>query len=156
MTFIDDLSPSDNELLRELADAVDVPSMPDSLRESCLGLLAWRTVDADLAQLLETSALAGVRSSEADTIVFSTTPGPGYQDGTTIELTLGERLGAVVGRISPPAPGDIKVQTRNGIVSAPVDDEGRFHIPTIVRGAFRLRVELTDRRAMVTSWTLAA
>jgi hypothetical protein len=148
-------SPADNLLLAELADAVPTPPMPATLRAACLDLLTWRTIDAELAELLESSMLTGVRSDDTDHLTFEAKSARGEDDPTRIELSLGDRHGMVVGQITPPAAGDVTLQTGSGLTAASVDEAGRFTIPTSLRGMFRLRIELIGRRPLITSWTLA-
>jgi hypothetical protein len=148
-------SQADDLLLAELADAMPTPAIPASLRAACLDLQTWRTFDAELAELLESSVLTGVRSDETDHLTFEAKSAHGDTDATRIELSIGDRHGLVVGQVTPPAAGDVTLQTGRGLTAASVDASGRFTIPTSLRGMFRLRIELVGRRPLITSWALA-
>jgi hypothetical protein len=137
----------DNLLLVELRDALEPPPLPTSLRDNCVDLLTWRTIDTELADLLESSALAGVRSDGDATLRFSTPT-----NDVTIEVSMGERHGLVVGQVSPAEDGTVTLETWSARHAAKLDRRGTFTLATKVAGAFRFRVELPGRLPIITSW----
>jgi hypothetical protein len=140
----DDLDQLEQDL-RVAAALVD--PVPSRLVEGAITAYAWRTVDADLAELvfdsLSESAVTAVRGGDQPRLVTFRT-----QD-LTVELELSsDRL---VGRVEPASLSSIDVQQGARTVAVPADALGRFATSDLVRGALRLRIR-TGERTVVTDW----
>ena len=138
----DDLDQLEQDL-RVAAALVD--PVPSRLVEGAITAYAWRTVDADLAELvfdsLSESAVAVVRGGDQPRLVT-------FRVGDlTVELELsGDRL---VGRVEP-AFSSVVVQQGARRVTVPADALGRF-ASDVVRGPLRLHIR-TGQRTVVTDW----
>lgn len=138
--------------LRQLTAMID-PVPPEAVA-AARSAFAWRTMDAELAELAsEISAdamSAGVRGTAVPTLLtFEAT-------GLTIELevleiTAGRRL---LGQLVPPGPGAVEVRHRGGVVRVPVDEVGRFSADEVAAGPLSLRCS-TATAVVETDWFLA-
>ncbi len=145
----------DKMLLAELclmAGIVD-PVPPDAIA-AARSAFAWRTMDAELAELTGDSsvnpALAGVRGVAAPTMLTFDAP------GLTVEVEVLEVAGTrrLIGQVVPPGASAVEVRHRGGVTAAPVDEVGRFSAADIVAGPVSLRCSVGD--ALVeTDWFLA-
>jgi hypothetical protein len=142
----------DEELLGELKAALSArQSVPPVFIEAGKNAYAWRTIDAELAQLTYDSArdhdaLAGVRSEAASirALTFTSTQ-------LTIELEVGDDC--LYGQVIPTRPGTIEVQAHTGTVGvSEVDDLGSFRIQPIPGNPFRLRCRSVDGAEALTRW----
>ena len=143
----DDVPDDLDQLEQDLrAAAALVDPVPLRLVEGAITAYAWRTVDADLAELvfdsLSESAAAAVRGGDQPRVMTFRT-----QD-LTVELELsGDRL---VGRVEP-AVSDVSVQQGARTLPMQVDAFGRFATSGLVPGAFRLHIR-RDVGTVVTDW----
>ena len=143
MTSWDDFT--DDELLDELREAVaEADLVTDRERAAARAAFTWRTVDAELAELLHDSALesAAVRGDDtARTLSFASGP-------LTLEVEIdGETVrGQVVG-----AAAESVVLQRSGAddQSMDVDPSGFFRLDGVVTGPVRFVVQAGD-------WTLTS
>lgn len=138
----------DDSLIRELAGVFDrVDPVPADVTLAARSAIAWRRMDAELAQLLEDAAdereLAGTRGDgsgwraltfEAATITIE------------VEVAVAGRGRTVLGQIVPAAAAQIVL--RQVGVDAPrvaaTDDLGRFRFDEVAPGPISLRVEHPD------------
>ncbi len=138
--------------LRAAQDLVD--PVPAHLLDRALGAFAWRTIDADLAELVFDSVTepAAVRSDEqprlltfrasAATLEFELTP-----HGTALRL---------VGRVSPAAPGTLEVRAGDDTLVVTPDDLGRFTAGDVRPGPLQLRWRpAAGGPPVVTEWLAA-
>lgn len=142
----------DNDsLLRALDEALRTPDRtPPAVYDAARAVYTWRTVDAELAELVhdshgEAPALAGLRAEEADlrTLSFAA-------PGLTIEL--GVSPTALLGLLEPPGPPEVTVRLDDGETSTvPVDEDGCFRIAPPPAGLFRLACETSGGRHVVTA-----
>ena len=136
---------SDDELLAELRAAVaEEDQVTDRQREAARAAFSWRTVDAELAELLHDSALesAAVRGDDpARTLSFASGP-------LTLEVEIdGDTvLGQVVG-----AAADSVLMQRSiaDDEPLPVDPSGFFRVEGVAPGPVRFVVQAGD-------WTLTS
>lgn len=141
---------SDDELVALLGEAVaEGDAVSDRRRAAARGALTWRSVDAELAELLHDSALdagAAVRSSADGPRTLSFGSG-----GLTLELevegedVLGEVVGADAGAsvvLQRPEADDVTV---------PVDGAGFFRLAAVGQGSVRL-VVTAGERTLTTPW----
>jgi hypothetical protein len=142
---------NDQQILNDLSDAIrDAAPLAETLMEYGKGAYAWRSVDQDLllASLSFDSSLERVqerRSDHGDTRVLTFTASP-----LSVELEVTPNR--VVGQIIPPGPGEILVQTADGVTfHVEADDVGFFDFPSVPRGQVRLRCD-TQAGRLVTDW----
>jgi hypothetical protein len=130
--------------------------VPQLLDDAARAAFGWRTVDAELAELLRDSADAAddaallVRSGGGPRQLSFESP----QLGIELEVTeTGPRERRVAGQLLPPGDATVTVE-RPGAepVSVQADDLGRFVLDGLRAGAVRLHVAL--RGAQITiPWT---
>lgn len=142
---------ADDSLLRALDRAVRAPDpTPPAVLDAARAVYTWRTVDAELAELVhdsdrEAPALAGLRAEEADlrTLSFAA-------PGLTIEL--GVAPTALLGLLVPPGPTEVTVRLDGGTTSTvPVDEDGCFRVAPPPTGLFSLACETAGGRHVVTA-----
>ena len=140
----------DDELLAELRALVTRHDpVPSEALAAARSAIAWRTLDAELADLADESEMAGVRGVGTPTLLtFDAT-------GLTVEVELlvvgGHRR--LLGQLVPPGPGNVDVRHGNRTVSTAADEVGRFSVDDIVPGPVSLRCSI-DGRLVVTDWFL--
>jgi hypothetical protein len=140
----------DQNLLDDLAEALREAALAGPLAQYGKGAYAWSTVDQDLllAYLSFDSSLesVGERRSEAGderVLVFTAAP---------LSLELEVLPDHVTGQIVPPGPGEIRVETSDGVTfHVEADDAGFFYIPRKLAGPVRLRCD-TPAGRLVTDW----
>jgi hypothetical protein len=141
----------DQEILDELSEALrGTAPLADKLAVYGKGAYAWRTVDQDLllASLTFDSSLEHAqerRSEPGESRVLTFTAAP-------LSLELEVVPDHVVGQIVPPGPGEIQVETADGVTfHVEADDIGFFDLPNMPRGPVRLRCD-TPAARLVTDW----
>lgn len=159
--FDDRLDRSPTEIERRLLDAfddaleIDEP-LPPHLVNAAQDYYTWRTVDAELLELLVDSAeteLALVRSDDSlqRFIAF------GDDDhGVNFECRL-ERDGfALAGSVAPPGSYEIHLDHGSADLEVTSDDLGGFEIRCVAPGSVRLTIRdvAASERLMVTPWFL--
>jgi hypothetical protein len=142
----------DDELQVALGEALRDP--PRSVVESAKGAFAWRTIDAELADLSHDSIMDGelVAGSRAEVAT------PRY---LKFEIPAGDVIlelevtpDGLLGQLWPAAPGELELQTANGQATAlVVDDDGGFAVRPVPDGSFRLYWRAADGRQVLTIWT---
>lgn len=140
--------PDDLHLLDDLSDAVRAAERASTVAEHGRGAFAWHSIDQDLASLsfdssVEPAPAWRAGSGQARVLIFTTTP---------LSLELEVMADHVVGQIVPPGPGQIMVETPEGIAfEVEADDIGFFDFAGMPRGQVRLRCE-TPAGRLVTDW----
>ncbi|TDC46617.1 hypothetical protein E1212_26455 [Jiangella ureilytica] len=138
--------------LREVIDATDPP--PQRLIDVAKASLAWRTVDAELAELISDSstepALAVRSAGEAPRLLTFTA------GDTVVVLEVTREAGAhrVMGQIVAPGAATVEVRHSDGVVSVTTDPDGRFRAAPVAGGPISVSCRFDDgvRPAVVTSW----
>lgn len=149
-------TPDDDALLAELGGLfARVDPIPAEVTLAARSALAWRSMDADLAELLhdsalETEPLAGVRGTGGGwrTLTFETPDGLSIE----IEITVERSKRSLMGQIVPPGPARVLVRFPGADIPTSADDLGRFQATDLRPGPISLRCELTDGRAIETGW----
>ena len=143
---------TEEELLAELRQALKArQAVPPSFVEAAQGAFAWRTIDAELAQLtydsLAASEAAPVTRSEPASIRSLTFT----SSRLTIELEVaGDSL---LGQVVPPQAATIRLQPQDGAEAVIAADEiGCFVIQPAPRGPFRLRCQTDASVDVLTGW----
>jgi hypothetical protein len=135
----------DDSLEQELSELLGrADPMPPTVLEAGRAALGWRRLDAELAELLEDSAMA---SAEPALARGAAAPVRSVTFGTTrwaIDLDVDERgRGRTLrGQVSPPVQATIEVQRQDGTTLASVraDPFGRFVVELESAGTIRLRL----------------
>lgn len=139
--------------LRAVFDAVD--PVPPEVEAVAYGALAWRDIDAELAELTADSIeahdqLAGVRGAGLQRVVSFEVSGVVVE----VEVTETGRTRTLAGQLVPVGPATIVVQTPDNAVSIEADELGRFQLEDVAAGPVRLSCLLADgHQRVVTSWT---
>jgi len=140
-------------LLRAVVSHLDpVPQLVDDGARAAFG---WRTIDADLAELMRDSA---------DELAEAGVRGPGgarqlsfESSALGIELEVvetGPRVRRVEGQLLPPTAATVALERPDGepAVSVQADELGRFVLDGLRAGVVRLHVLLRDAQVAV-PWT---
>jgi hypothetical protein len=103
---------TDDELLRELRDALQEPSVDERHIRAAQAAFTWRTVDADLEILgLETelapAGAAQVRGSPGSPRMFTF-----HGERLSVEIEIDED--GIVGQLTPPGPARVILLTTDG------------------------------------------
>jgi hypothetical protein len=143
---------SDEELMASLGRALEAADpMPPWLLESAKSAYVWRTIDAELAELVFDSAvdeLVGVRST--DTARQVTFRGPGVE----VEVMIAGATRRLVGQLIPPQSADVELLHGGMAVEAVADRLGRFSFEKVEPGPVQLRMVTGDRRSIMTQWVV--
>jgi hypothetical protein len=128
--------------------------VPELVREAARAAFTWRTIDAELAELMRDSAEedAGVlvRSGGGQRQLSFESPRLGIE----LEVTAtGARTRRLVGQLLPPTPATVTVERpgEDGL-SVQADELGRFALDGLRAGAMRLHVALRGAQIAI-PWT---
>jgi len=150
--------PEDEALLLELRSAVArVEPVPDEVMLAARSAFAYRSLDAELAQLTadsvtDDSRLALVRSVGTPTLLTFDAPGLTVE----LEVLVDGRRRRVFGQLVPAGPGRIEVRHRAGTAQVEADDVGRFTVEDLPPGPVSLRCQgAAAGRWVETDWFLA-
>jgi hypothetical protein len=154
---------SDEPIERELRDAAQLlDPVPPHLVRAATGAFAWRTIDADLAELVYDSLAEPAAAVRGVAVPGVAVPGAEQPrlltfrtSALTVELeVVGEgATRRVVGRVSPAGPADLEVRHGRGMVTVSADGLGRFAAGGLAPGPVRLRVQpVGEAPAVVTDW----
>ena len=142
----------DDELLAQVAEAqAAAASVPRDFIEAGKAAYAWRTIDAELAELVYDSALeaqsgAGVRAEEAQLRSFTFT-----SSALTIEIEVTDK--ALLGQLVPLQAGEVEVVSSAGSSRVePIDEVGCFTIRPVPAGSFRLHCRTATGLFVSTGW----
>jgi hypothetical protein len=152
----EDVSPEDAALLARLgAIALTVDAPPAAAFDAGRAAFAWRTVDAELAELVADSALetATVRSAATDTRLLSFETGRWTIE---VQLSIGDGRRAVLGQVIPEpatagATARIETDTADAL-EAHIDAMGRFDLDDVAGTRLRIRVEVPGSPPVTTVW----
>lgn len=151
------MSDDDNELMRDdeimalLAEALErADPVPAHVMDNARAAFTWRTIDAELAELVFDSALhtSGVRSQETNRQVTF------RSSNVEIEVMILEDRGRrLVGQLVPARDATIELMGADGMQSSSTDGLGRFSFAQLDDGPARLVVIGSDgRRVVQTDW----
>lgn len=143
----------DDDLLEVLGRALDTADpVPDRVMHAARGAYTWRTIDAELAELVFDSAaeLTGVRGEDQARQVTFQAPGVEIEvmviDGSTRRI---------VGQLVPPAEMRIELSGGDRVASTRSDHLGRFGFDEVQPGPVRISVLGDgDEPAVHTEWLL--
>jgi len=143
---------SDDDLVRELARAVAVHDpVPAELLVFAREAFTWRTVDAELAELVaDSSAAAGAGlRGPADVRLLSFIVGEQQLD---LELLVDGGARRLVGELTPGRPALVVVEHAGGSLTQDADELGRFLVTGVPAGRLRVRCEPAGGTPIVTPW----
>ncbi|MQA11458.1 MAG: carboxypeptidase regulatory-like domain-containing protein [Pseudonocardiaceae bacterium] len=149
-TFPDDTFPDDRALLAELGRVVDdIDAPPDDLVARIQFALALEDLDVEVAQWERSGELAGVRSTDQDTVTFT------VRDLTVmINLTKIGKSYRIDGWLVPAGQYEVEVRVAGHDSSSTIaDDVGRFVLHEVPRGTTQIVVHVgvdSSRRTVVT------
>lgn len=144
---------SEDELLELVGRAFDAGDpVPPTVTEYAKAGFGWRSLDAQLAELVYDSAtqeLAGVRSdSETRQMTFRA-------PGVEIEVAVvGEHTRRIVGQLVPPQQARIELRHDSDRQATESDSLGRFTFDEVPTGPISLRCELEGDQSVQTDWLI--
>lgn len=139
--------------LRAVAARVDPP--PALLVDFARASLAWRTVDADLAELSYDSAVDATLVDAVRGTVRAPRLLTFDLGETVIEFEVsgeGDRR-RLVGQVVPMQPARIEVRHSSGAIAVEADDHGRFAAEGVPPGPVSLRCVLAGGTVLHTDWS---
>lgn len=141
---------SDDELLAELARALDLP--PADVVRAAKASFGWRTIDAELAQLSYDSSAdpSGklVTRSEGSAALRSLT-----FEAAGLEIEIEVAVGAIHGQLVPAGPGRAELRSADGsVIHAEINDAGYFTAQIGPSSTFRLFCAPEGAGAVLTDW----
>ena len=152
--------PGDDELEEELRrTAASLDPVPSELLQAAADAFTWRTVDAELAELVYDSlvdedAMALVRGGQDRRLLSFEAA------GLTIDLqvTTSGAARELTGQLAPPQRASIEIRSGSGQVTTDADELGRFRATSVPAGPMSLRCSLTAADpgpAIITDWISA-
>lgn len=146
----------DDALLEELRHVIRVVDpVPDRVVAAARASLGWRTFDDDLAELLHDSsaeaALTGMRADERERVLSF------GREHLALEVEVSGTGSArtLTGQVTPAGPGQVEVRHGAAVLTAVIDDRGRFGIAGVPAGSVSLRCQVgaaDQRRTLTTPW----
>jgi hypothetical protein len=143
------------EELRGLVARAD--AVPERLQGAARAAFTWRTIDAELAELMQDSAeldagaLALRSTATGPRLLSFESPHVAIEAEVTV---LGPRERRLVGQIVPPVPAILTVEQDGIRLTVQADELGRFAFERLGAGPARLRAALPDGGMEVaTPWT---
>ncbi|MBC6462387.1 hypothetical protein [Actinomadura sp. HBU206391] len=140
---------TEEELMAEVRAAfAALEPLPEGVLAAGRATLAWRMPDATLAELVtdSLSGAPGVRGTSR-LLTFG-----GADLEVEVEVSGAGRDLELVGRLSPPAPAQVRVRHLSGELTARVDRTGHFIVSGVPSGLLSLVFRLPDAGSIVTSW----
>jgi hypothetical protein len=144
--------PAIDPLLAELRSVVEkADPIPDAVVSAAKASFIWRTIDAELAELVTDSLFTspGIRSDGGARLL--TFEGPGVE--VEVEVADTGRSRHLTGQLVPVRAATIAVRWSGGSVDTQTDDLGRFSISDVPAGAVSLAItDPAQGHTVVTSW----
>jgi hypothetical protein len=149
--------PDDTELEEELRRVVaQVDSVPAALLEEAEGALAWRTIDAELAELAfdslvdhgEAALVRGIQHGRMLSFRASSLT-------IEVEVTGTRASRRLVGQLVPAQRGSVDIRHADNVVNVEADELGRFSADSLQAGPISLRCRIDSaaaQRPVVTDW----
>jgi hypothetical protein len=142
------------EELRELAARLE--PVPDRLVQAALDAYAWRTVDAELAELVfdslaDRDEAALVRGQQQERLLSFRASGLTIE----VEVTVAGPTRRLIGQLVPPQRAEVEIRHQDEVVTLATDEFGRFIADRLPAGPVSLRCGPgggQDRSAVVTDW----
>jgi hypothetical protein len=153
---VTELSDDDMQLLIRVGEVyAEIDPVPPHVVEAARAALAWRTIDSELAELVEDTELtpaAGMRGAVAPRLVTF------EAETLTVEVEIaevGERR-RLIGQLVPPSAGEVEIRHAQRTQVVEADDLGRFSVEGVPPGPISLvcRLRGAADRPVVTSWVV--
>lgn len=145
---------NDDQLQRILTEVLaEADPLPAWLMQAAKEAYVWRTIDAELAELVfdsQKDMLVGVRGEEAARQITFRSP------GVEIEVMLlaeGERR--LVGQLIPPQVATVELRHGDTVREGATDHLGRFSFSDVPVGPIQLAIATPDGGQVVTDWMVA-
>jgi hypothetical protein len=149
---------NDETMLEELRGLfARADRVPERLDEAARAAYTWRTIDAELAELMRDSAEA----EAGELALRGTATGPRLlsfeSPRVAIEaevVVVGPRTRRLTGQIVPPVAATVTLEQGGARLTAQADELGRFAFDPVGAGPARLRAALPDGgMEIATPWT---
>jgi hypothetical protein len=149
---------NDEAVFAELRDLIArTDPVPERLDDAARAAFTWRTIDAELAELMQDSA----EVDDAALALRGATAGPRLLSFESPRLAieaevtaLGPRERRLTGQILPPLAASLTLEQGGVRLTAQADELGRFTFDRVGAGPVRLRATLPDGAMEVaTPWT---
>jgi hypothetical protein len=130
--------------------------VPERLHEAARAAFSWRTVDAELAELMRDSAehdpgAPALRGPAARRLLSFESPRMAIEAEVTV---LGPRERRLAGQIIPPVPASVVVEQGGVRLTVQADELGRFAFDRLGAGPARLRATPPEGgMEIATPWT---
>jgi hypothetical protein len=142
------------EELRGLAARLE--PVPERLVQAAVDAYAWRTVDADLAELVfdslaDREEAAPVRGRQQERLLSFQASGLAIE----VEVTAAGSSRRLIGQLVPPQRTVVEIRHRDGAMAVATDEFGRFAADWMPAGPVSLRCGPAageDRSQVVTDW----
>lgn len=134
--------------LREVAERAD--PIPASLLVGAKAAFAWRTIDAELAELTADSVFSGAGVRAADAARLLTFEAPALE--VEVEVTQVGATRRLNGQLVPAGEAAVTVRWADGSVRVDADQLGRFAVAGVPAGAVSIEVRRSAVQPIVTSW----
>lgn len=138
---------TDERLMEELGAVLRaIDPVPNEVTLAARSAIAWRRLDADLAELLEDSALeqhlAGTRGGQSGwrALTFESPGGVSIE----VEVTLDGTRRTVIGQVVPAANARVGLRQGKEQRVSDTDEHGRFRFDGVTAGPISLRVGHPD------------
>jgi hypothetical protein len=137
----EDAGPEEIALEEELrALAARLEPVPDRLLQAAVDAYAWRTVDADLAELVfdslaDRQEAALVRGAQGERLLS-------FQASSLtieVEVTATGAARRLIGQLVPPQRADVQIRHQDDVVTIATDELGRFIADSLPAGPVSLR-----------------
>ena len=143
---------SDDQLMAELGATLDeLDPVPAAATEFAKAAFTWRSIDAELAELVFDSAeeqLAGVRSAGGARQMTFRAP------GLEIEVVVvAEGARRLVGQLVPPQSAEVELLVGTEVRTATSDSLGRFTFLDVPVGPVSIRCTV-DETTIQTDWMI--
>ena len=144
----------ETELLAAIGAFFDeIDPVPEHVVVAAKGCLTWRTVDTELAELIEdTALLAGtaVRGPHSPRLLTFSAP----QVSVVVEVAEVGPTRRLIGQLGDPRSAAIEVRFRDGTTWVDADQLGRFVVDGVPAGPVSLvcRFPDSDVAPLVTDW----
>jgi hypothetical protein len=143
----------DDQLIATLGDAIQhADPVPEHVLAGARAAFTWRTIDAELAELVFDSAteLTGVRSEDMARQVTFQAPGVEIE---VMVIENGQRR--IVGQLIPPSEVTVQLTSGDSVAETQTDELGRFTFNDVLPGPVRLSVIGSSGEDVVhTEWVL--
>jgi hypothetical protein len=149
---------NDETMLEELRGLfARVDPVPERLDEAARAAYTWRTIDAELAELMRDSAEADA----GELALRSAATGPRLLSFESPRVAIeaevavvGPRARRLTGQIVPPMAATVTLEQGGARLTAQADELGRFLFERVGAGPARLRAALPDGgMEIATPWT---